>query len=74
MADSDFVENEVVTPKLDDKREVNPESNNSQTKHCSENHTETVKEELFETPKSGSTRESITTITRAEAQRHLRLK
>ena len=56
---------EVVTPKLNDtgRREVNPEENNSQINHSTEAHNETVKEELFETPMGGSTRESINTNT-----------
>ena len=75
---NDFVEIEVVTPKLTDtgRREVNPERNNSQIIHSTETHNETVKKELFETPMVGSTRESINTNTnnKAEAQRFLRLK
>ena len=59
--DSDFVEIEVVTPKLNDtgRREVNPQENNIQINNSTEDHNETVKEELFETPMGGSTRESI---------------
>ena len=56
---------EVVTPKLNDTagREVNPEGNNSQINHSTETHNETVKEELFEKPIGGSTKESINTNT-----------
>ena len=63
--DNDFVEIEVVTPKLNNtgRREVIPEENNSQINHSTEAHNETVKEELFETPMFGSTRESINTNT-----------
>ena len=48
--DNDFVENEVVTPKLNDtgRKERNPEENNSQINHNTEAHNERVKEELFE--------------------------
>ena len=42
---------------------MNPEENNSQINHSTEAHNETVKEELFETPMGGSTRESINTNT-----------
>ena len=58
---NDFVENELVTPKLNDtgRREVNPEGDNSQFNHSTEIHNETVKKELFATPMGGSTRESI---------------
>ena len=58
---NDFGENEVVTPKLNDtgRREVNPEGKNSQINRSTETNKETVKEELFETPMGGSTRESI---------------
>ena len=54
-----------VTPKMNDtgRREVNPEENNSQINHSTEAHNETVKEELFDTPMGGSTRESINTNT-----------
>ena len=45
------------------RREVNPEENNSQSNNSTEAHNETVKEELFETPMGGSTRESINTNT-----------
>ena len=57
--DNDFVEIEAVIPKLNDtgRREVNPEGNNSQINHSTETHNERVKEELFETPMGGSTRE-----------------
>ena len=63
--DTDFVEIEVVTPKLNDagRKEVNPEENNSQINHSTQAHNEKVKEELFETPMAGSTRESINTNT-----------
>ena len=59
------MEIEVVTPKLNDtgRREVNPEENNSQINHSTAAHNETVKDELFETPMGGSTRESINTNT-----------
>ena len=61
--DNDFVEIEVVTPKLNNtgRREVNPEENNSQINHSTEANNETFKEELFETPMGGSTRKSINT-------------
>ena len=60
-----FVEIQVVTPKLNDtgRREVNPEWNNSQINHSTENHNETVKEVMFETPMGGSTRGSTNTNT-----------
>ena len=63
--DNDFVEIEVVNPKLNDtgRREVNPEEYNSQINHTTEAHNETVKEDSFETPMGGSTRESINTNT-----------
>ena len=63
--DNDFVETEVVTPKLNHtgRREVNPEGNNSQINHSTEIHNETVKEELFETQMGGSTRESMNSNT-----------
>ena len=59
------MEIEVVTPKLNDRgrREVHPEENISQINHSTEARNETVKEELFETPMGGSTRESINTNT-----------
>ena len=59
------MEIEVVTPKLNDTgtREVNPEESNSQVNHSTEAHNETIKEELFETPMGGSTRESKNTNT-----------
>ena len=49
--DNDFVEIEVVTPKMNDtgKREVNPEENNSQINHSTEAHNETVKEKYTDT-------------------------
>ena len=58
---NDFVEIEVVIPKLNDteRREVNLEVNISQVNPSSENHNDTVKDELFETPMGGSTSESI---------------
>ena len=70
MEDNDFVENEVVTPKLNDKgrREVSPEGNNSQNNPSTETHIETVKEELFETPMGGSTKESMNTNTNNESR------
>ena len=63
--ENDFVKNEAVTSKFTDTeiREVNPEENNSQINPSTETHNETVKEELFETPVGGSTRESITAHT-----------
>ena len=63
--DNDFVEIEVVTPKMNDtgRREVNPEENNSKINHTTEAHNETVKEELFQSPMGGSTRESVNTNT-----------
>ena len=63
--DNDFVEIEVVNPKVNDtgRREVNPEENNSQINHNTEDHNETVKKELFETPTGWSTRESVNTNT-----------
>ena len=51
---NDFVEIEVLTPKLNDTgREVNPAENKSQINHNTEAHNETVKEKLFETPMGG---------------------
>ena len=71
--DNDFVEIEVVTPKLKDteRREVNPEGNMIQINPSTESHNETDLDELFETPMVGSTRESIITNTnnKSEAQR-----
>ena len=63
--DNDFVEIEVVAPKLNDtrRREVNPEENNSQINHSTEAHNETIKEELFETPMGRSARKSLNTNT-----------
>ena len=63
--DNDFVELEVVTPKVDgiESREVQPEGNNSQINPNTETHNETVEDESFQTPMSGSTRESINTNT-----------
>ena len=57
------MEIEVVTPKLNDtgRSEVDPERIFSQINHST--HNETDKEELFDTPKGGSTRESINTNT-----------
>ena len=46
---------------MTEKREVNPEGNNSQIKPSTETHNETVKEELFEAQRGGSTRESLDT-------------
>ena len=62
--DNDFVEIKVVTPKLIDteRREVQPERN-SQINPYTETHNETVKDESFQTPMGGSTRESINTNT-----------
>ena len=44
--DNDFMKIEVVTPKLNDtgRSEVNPEGNNNQISHSTENHIETVKQ------------------------------
>ena len=63
--DNNVVEIEVATPKLNDtgRREVNTAENNSQINHSTEAHNETVKEQLFETPMEGGTRESINTNT-----------
>ena len=63
--DKDFEEIEVVTPKLNDtgRRENNLEGNIIQIYHIIETHNETLKEELFETPMSRSTRVSINTNT-----------
>ena len=69
------MEKEVATPQLNDteRREVNPERNNSQINPSTETHNETVTVEWFETPIGESKRESINTqTTRAEAQRYLR--
>ena len=59
------MEIEVVTPKINDteRRENIPEGNNSQIDSSTETHNKTVKVEFFETPRGGSTRESITTNT-----------
>ena len=63
--DNDFVEIEVVTPKLNDteRREVQTEGKISQIKPNTETHNETVKNESFQTLMGGSTRESINTNT-----------
>ena len=63
--DNDFVEIEVVTPKLNDteRREVQPEGNISQINPNTETHNETVKDESFQTPTGGITRGSINTNT-----------
>ena len=63
--DDDFVEIEVVIRKLNDteRREVQPERNISQINPNTETHNETVKDESFQTPMGGSTRESIITNT-----------
>ena len=75
---NDFVEIEVVTPKLDDTetREVHLEGNISQINPNTETHNETVRDELFQTPMGGSTRESIklAQTIKTKAQRYLRLK
>ena len=75
--DNDFVEIEVVTPKLIDaeRREVQIEGNISQINPNNATHNETVNES-FQTPMGGSTREAINTkpTIRAEAQRYLRPK
>ena len=59
------MEIEVVTPKLNDteRREVQTEGNISQINPNAETHNETVKNESFQTPMGGSTRESINTNT-----------
>ena len=69
--DNNFVEIEVVTPKLNDtgRREVNPEGNKSQNNPSTETHNETVKDELLKTPMGGSTRESKNTNTQ-QKQKH----
>ena len=51
------------------RREINSEENNSQINHSTETHNETVKEELFERPTGGSTRESINTNTNNKSRR-----
>ena len=63
--DNDFVEIEVMTAKLNDteRREVQPEGNISQINPNTETHNETIKDESFQTPMGGSTRESINTNT-----------
>ena len=58
----------MVTPKLNETRVVNPEGNNSQNNPNTETHNETVEEESFETPMSGSTRESIITNTNSKSR------
>ena len=59
------MEIEVVTPKLNftERREVQLEGNISQINPNTETHNETVKDESFQTPMGGSTRESINTNT-----------
>ena len=44
--DNDFVETEIVTPKLNDtgRSDVKPEGNNNQISHSTENRNETVKQ------------------------------
>ena len=61
--DKDFVEIEVVTPKLNDteRREFQLEANISQINPNTETHNETVKDESFQIPMGGSTRELIKT-------------
>ena len=68
--DNDFVEIGVFTPKLSDteKREVIPEGNNGQNKPSTATNNETVREKLFETPKGGSIRESITNYTNKKSK------
>ena len=63
--DNDFVEIEVVTPKMNDteRRKVQLEGNICQINPNIETHNETVKDESFQTPMGGSTRESINTNT-----------
>ena len=63
--DNDIVEIEVVTSILNDteRREVQPEGNISQINPNTETHNETVKDESFQTPMGGSTRESKNTKT-----------
>ena len=60
-----ILEIEVVTPKLNDteRREVQTEGNISQINPNTETHNETVKNESFQTPMGGSTRESLNTNT-----------
>ena len=57
------MEIEAVTPKLNDtkRREVQTERKISQINPNTETHNETVKDESFQTPMGGSTRESIKT-------------
>ena len=59
------MEIEVVTPEMNDteRREVQTEGNISQININTETHNETVKNESFQTPMCGSTRESLNTIT-----------
>ena len=54
-----------MTPKLNgtERREVQPEVNVSQINRNTETHNKTVKDESFQTPMGGSTRESINTNT-----------
>ena len=67
---NDFVEIEVVTPKLNEteRREVQPEGNFSQFNPNNETHNETVKDESLQTPMGGSTRESINTNTNKKSR------
>ena len=69
--DNDFVESEVVTPKLNDteRREFQPQGNISQINPNTETHNETVKDESFQTPMRGSTRESMNTNTNNKSRR-----
>ena len=64
------MEIEVVTPKLNDteRREVHPERNISQNDPNNETHNETVKDESFQTPMGGSTKESINTNTKNKSR------
>ena len=64
MEDNKLLEIEVFTPKLNDteRREFNPEVNDSQINPSIATHNKTVKKELFETL-GGSTRESLYTNT-----------
>ena len=64
------MEIEVVTPKLNDteRREVQPEGNIGQINPNTKTHNETVKDESFQTPIGGSTRESINTNTNSKSR------
>ena len=62
------METEVVTPKLNDTERGEPEGNISQINPNTETHNETVKDESFQTPTGGSTRESINTNTNKKSR------